>query len=87
MKIKKELIKREIAGEVMLVPVGRTVLDFNGLFAMNELGGFIWDALPGAESEADIVAAVLGEYEVDEATAKADVAEFLQKLREMGILD
>ncbi len=86
MKIKRELIKREIAGETVLVPVGKTVYDFNGLFALNELGAFIWEALPGAESPEDIVSAILENYEVDEATARADVAEFLEKLSGMGII-
>ena len=30
MNIKKELIRREIAGESFLIPVGRTVCDANG---------------------------------------------------------
>ena len=45
MHIKKELIKREIAGDVILVPVGKTALDSNGLFMLNELGGFLWNLL------------------------------------------
>mgnify|MGYP002514874600 FL=1 len=86
MKIKKELIKREIAGDTILVPVGQTVYDANGLFVMNELAAFIWDLLPEAQTEADIVSAVLAEYEIDEATAKKDIAAFLGKLKEMNIL-
>lgn len=86
MTIKKELLKREIAGETILVPVGKTVYDSHGLFAMNELGSFLWDLLPQAESEEDLVAAVLREYEVDEATARQDIAEFLDKLRQMNII-
>ena len=86
MKIRKELIRREIAGDVILVPVGGTVLENNGLFALNELGAFLWDRLESAEDEETLVQAVLAEYEVDEATARADTAEFLQKLREMEIL-
>ena len=31
MKISKEFILREIAGEYILVPVGKTALTFNGL--------------------------------------------------------
>ena len=86
MKIRKELIRREIAGDVILVPVGGTVLENNGLFALNELGAFLWDRLESAEDEETLVQAVLAEYEVDEATARTDTAHFLQKLREMEIL-
>lgn len=86
MKIKKELIKREIAGETILVPVGKTVFDSNGLFALNEVGGFIWDLLPGVEAEEEICNAVLAQYDVPAETAKEDVSEFLENLRKMEII-
>ena len=86
MIIKKELIKREIAGDTILVPVGKTVLDSNGLFVMNELGAFIWDILPKAETEAEICDAILAEYEVAPEEAAQDVAEFLEKLRKLDII-
>ena len=86
MNIKKELISREIAGERFLVPVGKTVYDSNGLFILTDVAGFIWDLLPEVENEAQILTAVLAEYEVDEETAKADIAEFLQKLTDLEII-
>ena len=86
MIIKKELIKREIAGDTILVPVGKTVLESNGLFMLNELAAFIWDLLPNADSEEDICKAVLEQYEVEEEDARKDVKEFLEKLRELGII-
>lgn len=86
MKIKKELIKRDIAGETFLVPLGKTVYDSNGLFVLTELGDFIWDLLPEAEGVEDILRAVLAEYEVDEETARADIEKFLEKLNKMDIL-
>lgn len=86
MKIKKELLKREIAGESFLIPLGKTVYDSNGMFILTELGAFIWDLLPQAESEEDILEAVLAEYEVDEETARTDIAAYLEKLRSMEIL-
>lgn len=86
MTIKKELIKREIAGDTILVPVGKTVYDSNGLFVLNELGAFIWDVLPQAQSEADICKAVLAEYDVSEEEAAKDIGQFLDKLRSMDII-
>ena len=86
MKINFEFVKREIAGETFLVPIGEGAKKFSGLFALNELGAFVWDNLPEAESEEAIVYAVLEEYEVTREQAESDVAEFLGKLREMKII-
>ena len=86
MIIKKDFIKRDVAGDIVLVPVGKTVLDANGLFVMNELGAFIWDLLPEAQTEADICKAILAAYEVSPEEAAKDVAEFLNTLRKMEIL-
>jgi len=86
MEIKKELIKREIAGDTILVPVGKTVYDSNGLFALNELGAFIWDRLAEANSKEDLLNAVLAEYEVTPEEAAADIDAFLAKLNTLGII-
>ena len=86
MIIKKDLIKREIAGDTILVPVGKTVFDSNGLFALNELGAFIWEILPRVESEEEICEAVLAEYDVSRQEAAADIAEFMENLRKLEII-
>lgn len=86
MEIKKELVKREIAGDIILIPVGKTVYENNGLFVLNELGNFIWDLLPDAPDAQAICQAVLDNYEVSEEEARSDVEEFLRKLKEMDIL-
>ena len=86
MTIQKELVKREIAGDTILVPVGQTVYETNGLFILNELGSFLWDRLPGAEDEEALLQAVLAEYEVTGEVALADIREFLDNLRKQGII-
>ena len=86
MIIKKELIKREIAGDTILVPVGKTVFDSNGLFVLNEIGAFIWDLLPRVDSEAEICQAILAEYEVSPEEAARDVTEFMKKLSDLKII-
>ena len=86
MKIKKNLIKRNIAGDVILVPVGSASLDIKGLISLNETAEVIWDALPEAEDKADLVKAVTDVYDVDAAIAEGDVGAFLEKLRELDII-
>ena len=86
MKIQYEFVKREIAGENFLVPIGEAAKKFTGMFAMNEVGAFIWDNLPEAEDDEAIVKKLLEEYDVTPEIAAADAKEFLDRLREMGIL-
>ena len=87
MKILKEFVTREVAGDWLLVPVGRTTLDMNGLLTLNETGAFLWERLPAAEDEEALVSALLDEFEVDRKTAADDVTEFLGRLRKLGIID
>ena len=86
MNIRKKLLKREIAGETFLVPLGKTVYDSNGLFVLTELGAFIWDRLPEAENPDQILRAILEEYDVEEKIAKDDLDAFLEKLKKLEIL-
>lgn len=86
MNIPYEFVKRSIAGETFLVPIGEAARQFSGLFALNELGAFLWDQIPAAEDEEALLRCVLNEYEVTEAEARADIAEFLAKLRQWQIL-
>lgn len=87
MKINLEFIHREIMGDHVLVPVGKTSSVYNGLFPLTETGAYIWELLPEAENDAYIVNKLLEEYDVDRATAEADVTEFLKNLREFRIID
>lgn len=86
MKLKKELVIREVAGDYLLVPVGQTALSLNGMMILNDTGAFLWEKLPEAADEAALVDALLAEFEVDRPTAEADVKEFLDQLRALEIL-
>ena len=87
MKINFELVHREIAGDHVLVPVGKTSSMFKGLFPLTETGAFIWNLLPEAENEDYIVNKLLEEYDADRETVQNDVTQFLTKLREFRIID
>lgn len=87
MKINCEFVTREVAGEYLLVPVGKTTVNLNGMMTLNEVGAFLWEHLPDAENEAALVDAVLEEYEAERSEVEQDVSEFLAKLRELNIIE
>lgn len=86
MKVSHEFILREIAGEYLLVPVGRAAAQFNGLITMNETARTIFLALNEERTVEELTALVTAEYEVDADTARADVEEFVDQLRQVGAL-
>lgn len=86
MKISKEFVLREIAGEYVIVPIGRTTLDFNGIITVNDIGKFLWENMQDDFDEETLLAKVLDEYDVDEDTAMADIREFVDKLKENNII-
>lgn len=71
----------------MIIPTGKTILSFNGLISVNDIGAFLWEKLQQDVTLDDLVDAVLKEYEIDETTARADIQEFLDKLADGGILE
>lgn len=87
MKIDKQFILRKIAGDYVIIPTGKTALEFNGMITVNEQGAFLWQQLFGETTEEQLVDALLNEYDVDRQTAQEDVSEFLQVLRHYDILE
>lgn len=85
MKIKDELILREVAGETIVIPTGET-LDLNMMITLNETGAFLWKQLEQETTEDTVVAALLSEYDLDEASARTHVAAFVAKLKKHDFL-
>lgn len=87
MKIQKEFVLREIAGDYVIIPTGKTTLTFNGLITVNEVGAALWKMLQSEKSLDDLVQGILDEYDVEESVAREDIQEFLDTLSKNGILD
>lgn len=86
MRVEKEFVLREIAGDYIIIPTGKTVLEFNGLVTVNEVGVSLWKMLQEDVTFEQLVAGILEEYDVEEAVAAEDIREFLDKLIDSGIL-
>lgn len=87
MKVQKEFVLREIAGDYVIIPMGKTTLSLNGLITVNEVGASVWKLLQSDRSLDDLVQGILEEYDVEEDVAREDIQEFLDTLRKNGILD
>ena len=86
MKIKDGFILREVAGNTIVVAVGNTVKEFNGVINLNPTGAFLWKILQNGAEKEDLVKALLGEYEVDEQTAEKDVEAFIGRLQQANLV-
>lgn len=86
MTINGEFVKREIAGDIILVPTGETALRFNGMITLTESASVIWDALEKGSTRKEIIDRLMNEFEIDEETVNRDVDEFLTALNQNNFL-
>lgn len=87
MKVKEDFLLREVAGCYVVVPVGKTAVDFNGMLNLNETGAFLWKKLQTETTREKLIADLLDEYEVSEEVASADIDKFIDKLKEKELLE
>lgn len=87
MKIKEGFVLRNVMDEFIVMPTGDNIAKFDGAVVLNEVSAFIYKLLEAPVSRDDLLIAVLNEYEVDEATAAADLDALLNKLAGMGVLE
>ena len=87
MKLKGNFILREVMGEVLAIPVGESLLDFNGMICLNPVGDEIWKGLQAEKTREEILEDILEEFDVSREEATADLDDFLLRLRESNLLE
>lgn len=87
MKIKDGFMLREIAGQWVVVPLGERVVEFNGIMTLSDSGALLWRKMEQHTTEEELLNAILSEYSVDKETAKADILEFINKIKEQGLIE
>lgn len=85
MRMKGDFMLRQVARTWVVLPMGQSTLDLNGMLTLNESGALLWKTLEQGGSRDAMVAALTGEYDVSAERAAADVERFLNKLAEAGI--
>ncbi len=87
MRIKDGFVLRNVIDEYVVMPTGDNIAKFAGTVVLNEVSAFLFRQLENPVSRADLLSALLNEYDVDEATAGADLDALLDQFREMGLLE
>ena len=85
-KIKSGYVSREVAGEILAIPVA-TELDSANIVILNPVSGLLWEMLQNECTLPQLVKAVTENFKIDEATAESDIKEFLHMLEESNILE
>lgn len=85
MKLKSGFLMKKIAGENVLMFLDTSLK--NKMITLNESGAFLFQNISEGKDRAALVAAMLEEYDVDEATAARDVDAFVETLRSVGALE
>lgn len=88
MKAKPGFNLREVCGENIIVAEGEENIDFSNIISMNESSAYLWRNIQGKEfTHNDLVELLLQEYDVDEATALADVKNLTDLWAQAGIIE
>ena len=85
MKLRDGLMLCKVGDSSVVMATGSS-MHLQGLTTVNGTGEYIWSLLSSDTDADSIVRAVCAEFEVDEATARADVLAFLHKLQAAGFL-
>lgn len=86
-KAKSNYIHRKIAGNDVLITVGRNIANFNGYIELNSTASLIWDTLKSGATKEELVQLLMNTYNIDEKTAGKDVDEYLGQLSEHEMIE
>ena len=87
MKIKSGFILRTVAGNNVVVAIGEQSKNFNGVIKLNESGLVLWNKLSAGADKAELVSALLDEYDITADIAEKDVDRFVGVLRDAGAIE
>ena len=85
MKLNHHFLTHKLSGETLIVPTAGA--DFHGLIQGNKTLAVIVDCLKQDTTEEEIVDTLCARFDGDREVIKADVAEAVKKLKEIGAID
>lgn len=88
MKLKYNFVVNRVADQMVAVPIGDDLGEFNGFIKMNDVGAYIFELLKEDTTVDVMIEALKGKYtDATEEEVRENVVAFTDKLKESGILD
>ncbi len=84
MKRTPNFLLRDVAGTLVIVPVGEAVTAFPGMMTLNATGAYLWELLETEQTVESLTDALVARYEVSREIAQADVEAFVDKIKPTG---
>jgi hypothetical protein len=81
-----DVVKRQIADEIILVPVRKTAEELDSIYSVNQMAGAIWEMIDGKKTLAEIKTALLEKFDVTPEQLDQDLQEFVGQLRSENLI-
>jgi hypothetical protein len=83
----QSVVARVIAGETLIVPIRAKVGDLASIYSFNGTGTLIWKLLESPKTLKQLSDAIVQEYDVDSESAERDVADFVNEMKTVGLVE
>ena len=79
-------MRRDIADEIILVPIRQNIADLQTIFSLDAVGDYIWLQLDGQKTCGDIHTSLLAAFEVEADQAAEDLEGFIGDLLKANLI-
>jgi len=80
------IVRRDIADEIILVPIRGNIADLQKIFSLDEVADFIWLQLDGQKTCGDIHTSLLATFDVEVDQAAEDLKGFIADLLKANLI-
>ena len=87
MKIKKQYILRKVAGENMVVPIGKESVINQGIFQLNDVGTMLFELFQQGAEIVDGEKMLVEKFRITDNQAHEDVGDFIKILEHYKLLE
>lgn len=87
MKLKDNTILKEINNEFIIIPLSDDNMDYDIILKTNKVGAAIYNLLENEIDYDNLIKSLYDRFDVDINVLKEDVDQFINSLREKGLLD